>query len=172
VTYRAMTADALNISAVLARGSNALHNLGVTLQTCGLGHTKVAICDDDFIREAPRRERQRVKEPVYCLRRVLRDETRWSVAVVADSDLAVARFHPAAQVLPHHMTVGACLRVVAEVGSAPRISERIQAKTEQPSQGNAKQKWRRCSPTFTRNGNSHALVWVCNRCYVSVPLFY
>jgi len=170
VTYGSVTTDASDIAPVFARGADALNNFRVAFQACRLGHSKVALRDNDFVGEPATREGKRVKEAVNRFRRVLRNQSGRRMAIVADGNLAVARFHPAAQVLSHHMAIGARLWVVAEVGRALRITECIETDAEKGSHGNAEKDCSSRAAPLTSNIASHRLKWQLACQNVSVTL--
>ena len=81
----------------------------------------------------PRRERERVPEPVEGLRRVLAEEVVRRVAVVADGHGVMARLQPPVVLLVHHVAVGARGRIVRQVRAASGVDEGIEPKAdEQP----------------------------------------
>src|SRR5690606_37401883 len=99
----------------------------VTLAAGGLGDGAVALGDADRVREAAGGEGEGMIPAVDRLGRVLRDQSRGRVAVVADRDRAVARLGPGAVLLLHHVAVGAGARIVGQVRRAARVAEGVEA---------------------------------------------
>lgn len=82
-----------------------------------------AFLDLDRIVEFSRSEGEGMKETVLCFGEILRHEARWCVAVIARRDRAMARLHVGIEVIPHDMTVGAGIGIVAEIGVALCVNE-------------------------------------------------
>src|SRR4051812_18078805 len=66
-------------------------------------------------------------EAIGCLRGILADEVRRSVAAIAGRHRAVRRLAPAVELFAHDVAVGAGRRIVSEVGPTLGISEGIDA---------------------------------------------
>src|SRR5205814_5536930 len=81
--------------------------------------------DLDGLGESPGREGERVTEPVLGLDEPLREEAVRRVARIAGRDRAMARFHPAIELLAHHVTVHAGLRIVDQVAVTARVDEAV-----------------------------------------------
>src|SRR5439155_20753422 len=81
----------------------------------------------DGLGKAPGSEGERVAEPVLGLDEPLREEAVRRVAGVAGRDRAMARLHPAIELLAHHVTVHAGLRVVDQITVTTRVDEGVAA---------------------------------------------
>jgi len=68
-------------------------------------------------------------ETVTRLSSVLGDKSRRRVAIIADSNCAMARLHPAAELVLHDVAVHTGFGVVSHVGIASRIDEGESAHT-------------------------------------------
>src|SRR5262245_48603628 len=100
VPDRAVAADARDRLGPAASVDLIDHGL-MALPAARLRHRAVPGLDADRLVELPRGERERVVIAVRGLRRVLREESRRRVAVVADRRLAVARACPGVVLLAH-----------------------------------------------------------------------
>src|SRR5687767_10084742 len=91
--------------AVGVRGIDREGQLTVTFAARLLGNIMVARGDPQRIRVASGREVERMPESVLRFGPVLRDEPRWSVAVVADGNRSMARARPRVKVILHDVAV-------------------------------------------------------------------
>src|SRR5439155_9712838 len=74
---------------------------------------------------APGGESERVAKPVLGLDEPLREEAVRRVAGIAGRDRAMARLHPAIELLAHHVTVHAGLGIVDQVAVTARVDEGV-----------------------------------------------
>jgi hypothetical protein len=84
-----MATDTGHVAAIVAGASNTDDNLFVALEASGLRHVEVSPRNVNLLREMTRREGERVEESVHRFRRVLSDESRRRVTVVAHRDLSM-----------------------------------------------------------------------------------
>lgn len=140
--------DTRNVLARVAGGIDTARQIRVAFQTCSIGHPVVAGRDLDSVRESLCRERPGMEEPIQCFCRVLGKESGWSVAIVADRPLAVARPQPPVILLVHHMTVGASAGVVGEIGTTLRIAEGENANSQKYTTQYAQQQPGRCTASL------------------------
>ena len=106
--------------------SNAVCDFGVTLRTGPLGDGPISSCYLNVVFEVTGSEGIRMEEAVYGLGPILRYQPRRSVTVIANSDVAMTRLHPARPLFFHNVTIRACGRVVGQIGTATSIAEREQ----------------------------------------------
>jgi len=128
MTDCAVTTDARQLPFVRSMDAfDSFHNLLMALAARRFGDGVVARGDLQRVWEASGGETERMPEAVGSLRRVLRDEARRRVTVVADGDRTVARLQPAVEVLLHDVAVGARRRVIRHVGPALGVEKRVAA---------------------------------------------
>ena len=113
-----MTAD--------AAPSYAVRDLRVTLQACPLGDGPVSGCYLDIVFEVTRSEGIGMEEAIYGLGPILWYEPRRSVTVIADSDVTMARLHPAGPLFFHNVTIRACGWIVGQIRTPTSVAEREQ----------------------------------------------
>lgn len=68
----------------------------------------------------------RVPETIRGLCCILSENSRWRVAIIADGHGAVTRLHPTIEMITHHVTVGACRRIVCKIRGAPGVDKGVQ----------------------------------------------
>ena len=88
-----------------------------------LDHPAIVLMHLNLIGEIPRRERQRMEKPVSRLAVVFPHEVVGGVAIVARSELAVRRFDPTIELLPHDVAIDARLRIVRHVRRAVGVAK-------------------------------------------------
>jgi hypothetical protein len=105
----------------------------MALLTGLLSDLQVAFLDLDRF---ARGEVERMPEAVRGIRRVLAEEIRWRVAVVAGGYGAVRRLQPAVLLLVHNVAVGARRVIVHQVRRAFGVNERVDAQPDHHAYGN------------------------------------
>ena len=107
------------------RNRDRLDHLLMTVATGFFGHAQIAAFDLDRLVKTAEREIIGMPEAVRSLDGVFADRVVRRVAVVAGRDGVMARFLPAVVLLLHDVTIGAGARIVAHVGIALGIDERV-----------------------------------------------
>src|SRR5215475_6672093 len=90
-----------------------------------LGDRQVALADPYWLVKCLGGEIERMPEAIRSLRRVLAEEIRGRVVVVAGGDGPVRRLQPAVVLLVHDMAVGARGRVIRQVRRALRVNKSV-----------------------------------------------
>ena len=110
----------------------------MTLPASLFRYVETALRDVNVVFEPTSCEVVGMPESVACFRHVLRNESRWRVAIVAHSDRAMARLQPAAELLLHDMTIHAGFGVVSHVRIAARVDKRVGADPDRHAEDDAK----------------------------------
>lgn len=130
----------------IARGSlvhDFTDHTGMTLDAIGLQDVGVAGLDADGFVEVLERKSIRVPEAVACFRQVFAHKIVRDVAVVAGCDGMMAGLLPTVVVFAHDMALHTGTGIVAEVGRALGIPERVGAQTEDSAPQDRVQDFRR-----------------------------
>src|SRR5262245_41357748 len=127
VTAASMAADTNGRLAAARRDVHLLDEVLVAATARGFRDLEIHRGDANRLREASGREHERVAESIPRLDPVLGKDLMRGVTVVAHGDGTMAGLHPARELLLHHVTVLARLRIVREIRSAARVEERVAA---------------------------------------------
>ena len=138
---------------IFANAADAVHDVGMALEARTLGYPEISSGDDDFIRKLLCCKRQRMKKTIQCFRVILRDKTRWRVAIVADGHFAVAGLHPACVLVLHDVAVRAGGRPVRHVRGSSRVTEGEEAHAQQSPEQDCEQN--RCDRTAHTHSTEH-----------------
>lgn len=109
---------------------DARHDVRVTFAAGVFGNPAVAFCDLDVIGIVAGGEIERMPETVLRLGRILADEIRRRMTVIACRHAAMAGIDPAIVLLLHDVAIHARLGIVREVGRALGIDESVSAHAE------------------------------------------
>src|SRR5687767_7099691 len=97
------------------RAFNRLHNFLMTFAAGLFSYFPPSLRDVNVVFKPARREVVGMPETVACFGCVLANESGRRVAIVAHGDCTMARFHPAAKLLLHDMTIHTRFSVVSHV---------------------------------------------------------
>ena len=117
---------------------NRVHDFLMTFPAGFLSDFKAVFGNADVVFEPTGGEVVRMPESVARFRRVLADELRRRVTVVADGGVAMAGFQPSAVLLVHHVAVCARRGIVGHVRIAARVNKRVGPDTDGQSESHAK----------------------------------
>ena len=112
-------------------------NSRMTTPACGLRDLVIAFANRDVVGESPGREGQRMKESVLGFGQIFTNKIVRCMTIIADRYCAMPGFFPGVVILLHHMTVGAGLRIVGEVGVAFGVDEGIKTESSREPDQNA-----------------------------------
>ena len=120
-----VAANARQLTARLVRAFDRLNNFAVAFAARAFRYSVIARFDAQWVGVFAGCERERMPESVLGFRRILRNETRWCVAIVARCHRPVARFNPRVVMLLHDVAIRARLRIVGEIGAAFGVDKRV-----------------------------------------------
>ena len=131
-----VTADAGNVAPVVNPEDRG-RQLGVARLTSALGYAIVVTFNANVVGKAAGGKCEGMEEAVGGLDRVLAGRIVRRVTVVASGDGVVAALDPGGVIVLHHVTVGAGLRIVGQVGVPSGIDKCIQAQAKRQPGENA-----------------------------------
>ena len=139
--HAGMAVDAIHILCARMRGqaANITYQIQMTANTVFVRPFRVRRTDPDRIAIVLQGELHRVVPAIVRFGEELGQKLMRHMAVIADRAGVVARFLPGSQVFAHDVTVGAGIRIVAEIGKPLRKLERVGAQPHQRSNEAAEQ---------------------------------
>jgi hypothetical protein len=129
---------------------NVVNDVLVTSSARAFRNTPTAFLYLDRLVEFAGGKREGMKKAMIGLGEILWDQTGWRMTIIASCRGAMTGLYPAVKVILHNVTIGAGPGIVAEIGSALGINERVGAdaegepegdrndNTEQPSYGTSR----------------------------------
>ena len=103
-----------------------------------LRHSAVPRLDLNGLMKVFKRKCQRMEEPIVGLGHPFADKAVRKVAIVAYSDVTMARILPRIEMALHHVAISACRRVIAQIAPALAITERKCADTRENAEHHCK----------------------------------
>jgi hypothetical protein len=119
------------------RAFDGLYDFLVTLAARLFRHLAASWRDVNVVFKPAGREIVRVPETITRFSHVFGHQARWRVAVVAYGNRAMARLHPAAKLVLHHVTIHTRFGVVGHVRITARVDKRVRTHTQCDSDRNA-----------------------------------
>lgn len=120
------------------RRQQVVNKILMTIDARALSHSSVARFYLNRVIVSAHRERQRVKETVVGFGDPLADRVVRQMTIVANCDMVVTALLPRIQMVLHHVTIHASLRIVAQVTGSLAVPERKRTYTGQQAQRHCK----------------------------------
>ncbi len=118
----ALSAARRALSNVFVRGDIANHG-GMALQAIMLQVIQIGLSDSNGLREILKRECLGMIISIARFHYIFFDQWVRHMAIIAGGGVVMAGLDPGIIILLHHMAVGACTGIIAEIGIALGINE-------------------------------------------------
>lgn len=124
VSYIEMATGTRNVFAAMDT-ENRVCEFRMTGFASALSNPVIVAFDLDIVRKAAGRECEGMEKTIGRFDRILSDELVRRVTVIACRDSTVTALDPCSVIVLHHMAIGACGRIIGEVGIPFRVYEGI-----------------------------------------------